>query len=188
MLEVQPFLFNSDGCVEPEKEKRKKSSRNAAVGGFFVASSPFFQQYLHALNHFISGLFSLHSSWSESMNAAGRIVDKRTMALFVKTKQTGYISVYYNVASQDKANYLPHPPPRRDSLCYSHHFALWWIKDFLVLFLSLLEVLVETTSEYISSEHLEIYIYIYIHSSFSNISLWLVHSENCSCSGSCTGG
>lgn len=96
-----------DVSNQKKKEKNKKGFRNAAVGGFFVASSPFSQQYLHAPNHFISGLFSLHSSWSESMNAAGRIVDKRTMALFVKTKQTGYISVYYNVASQDKANYLP---------------------------------------------------------------------------------
>lgn len=107
MLEVEPFLFNSDGCVEPEK---KKSFRNAAVGGFFVASSPFSQQYLHAPNHFISGLFSLHSSWSESMNAAGRIVDKRTVALFVKTKQTGYISVYYNVARTRQSQL---PPPIR---------------------------------------------------------------------------
>lgn len=99
------------------------------VGGFFVASSPFFRQYFHALNYLISGFFSLHLSWSESMNAAVRIVDNRTTALFVKNKAMGYISSYYNVAGQDKANYLPHPPPQRDSLCYSHLFARWWKKD-----------------------------------------------------------
>lgn len=106
-------------------KRLQKQHRNAVVGGFFVASSPFFRQYFHALNYLISGFFSLHLSWSESMNAAVRIVDNRTTALFVKNKAMGYISSYYNVAGQDKANYLPHPPPQRDSLCYSHLFARW---------------------------------------------------------------
>lgn len=43
----------------------------------------------------------------------------------------GYISVYYNVASQDKANYLPRPPPQRGSLCYSHHFCTVKKKTYL---------------------------------------------------------
>ena len=41
----------------------------------------------HALNYLISSFLSLHLSWFESMNAAVRIVDNRTTALFVKTKQ-----------------------------------------------------------------------------------------------------
>lgn len=34
MLEVEPFLFNSDGCVEPEKErkKQKKASEMLRLG------------------------------------------------------------------------------------------------------------------------------------------------------------
>lgn len=102
-------------CCQLVKDFRSRQPlRNAVVGGFFVASLPFFRQYFHALNYLISGHFSLHLSWSESMNAVVRIVDNRTSALFVKNKAMGYISIYYNVASQDKANYLPHPPPQRD--------------------------------------------------------------------------
>ncbi len=83
-----PRLILMDvSCCQIGRDFRTQPLRNAVVGGFFVASQPFFWQYFHALNYLISGFFSLHLSWSESMNAAVRIVDNRTMALFVKTKQ-----------------------------------------------------------------------------------------------------
>lgn len=111
MLEVEPFLFNSDGCVEPEKEKKKKkASEMLRLGVSLWPPHPSRSNTSMPRIIFISGLFSLHSSWSESMNAAGRIVDKRTVALFVKTKQTGYISVYYNVARTRQSQL---PPPIR---------------------------------------------------------------------------
>lgn len=84
-----PWLILMDvSCCQTGRDFRsRRPVRNAVVGGFFVASSPFFRQYFHALSYLISGFFSLHLSWSESMNAAVRIVDNRATALFVKTKQ-----------------------------------------------------------------------------------------------------
>lgn len=93
-----PCLILMDvSCCQTGRDFRSRQPlRNAVVGGFFMASSPFFRQYFHALNYLISGFFSLHLSWSESTNAAVRTVDNRTTALF--SKAMGYISVYYNEA------------------------------------------------------------------------------------------
>lgn len=57
-------------------------------GGFSVAFSPSPMQHFHALNYLISGFFSLLLAWFESLNADFRIVGNRTVALFVKTKQS----------------------------------------------------------------------------------------------------
>lgn len=81
------ILMDMSWCQTCAEFQSRQPVRNALVGGFFVASSPFFRQYFHALNYLISGFRSLHLSWFETMNAAVRIEDNRTTALFVKTKQ-----------------------------------------------------------------------------------------------------
>lgn len=75
-----------------------------------------------------------------------------------ENKATGYISAYYNVAGQDKANYTSptrHHGEIHCAILIIFFFALWWIKDSLVfffcffLFLSLEEEPVEKP-QYIS--------------------------------------
>lgn len=54
-----------------------------------------------------------------------------------ENKATGYISAYYNVAGQDKANYTSptrHHGEIHCAILIIFFFALWWIKDSLVFF------------------------------------------------------
>ena len=97
---------------------RQEALRNAAAavgwgGRFRVASSPFCRRYFHALNlSRLQALFSALVPAPESVDAAFRTGGRQNCGFCLlkkkrkkENKATGYISVYYNVAGQDKANY-----------------------------------------------------------------------------------
>ncbi len=68
----------------------------------------------------------------------------------------GYISIYYNIASQDKANYTP---PLNTTERYTVLFSSFYtvVEKRPTCFILIPRVLVETTSLYISSAHFSSY-------------------------------